>query len=268
MDFASSLLELVKELWGLASKPLGYVSNLKDNVQSLRNETDKLKAKRKDVLARVEFEEGEGGVQRAEEVAYWLDTVQKFLDRVDQVLREAEERDRIKCLSRCLPPNCCVVTLPLPPPRALEMPMDKTVGLDISNLNEVWKWLVEEKQVGVIGLYGTGGVGKTTLMKRINEKLSRANHGFEVVIWVVVSRQANEDSIRDTIRKRLHVRDETWDRWSRDERVNCLWEVLTRKKFVLLIDDVWAMLELSEIGVPHPGLENGSKVIFTTRSKQ
>ena len=66
------------------------------------------------------------------------------------------------------------------------MSRDKTVGLDRS-LNKVWKRLVDEKEVAVIGLYGTGGVGKTTLMKKINEKLSHANHGFEVVIWVVVS---------------------------------------------------------------------------------
>ncbi|KAI6689560.1 hypothetical protein NL676_026388 [Syzygium grande] len=93
------------------------------------------------------------------------------------------------------------------------------------------------KQVGVIGLYRMGGVGNTTLMKGINEKLSRANHGFKVVIWVVVSKQVNEESIRDTIRKRLHIQDEIWDRWSQDERVHHLCRVLTTTKFVLLIDD-------------------------------
>ncbi|KAF8024994.1 hypothetical protein BT93_F1986 [Corymbia citriodora subsp. variegata] len=291
MDCANSLLQLVNNLWGLASIPLGYTCNLKDNVISLRNANDNLKAKSGDVLARVEREEEGGDVQRTREVANWLDKVHEFAGGGDQVLREAEERDQIKRLNRCLPWNCWssyklgkrvdetlkkarellpkegefgILTSPLPPCPVLEMPMDKTVGLDIS-FSEVWKWLTDETQVGMIGLYGIGGVGKTTLMKRIQNDC--ANNGFDVVIWVVVSRQVNIDSIRDTIRKRLDIQDERWDRWSQDERVHHLCHVLTQKKFVLLIDDVWRRLDLSNIGVPHPGLKNGSKVVFTTRLK-
>ncbi|KAF7851854.1 hypothetical protein BT93_L2014 [Corymbia citriodora subsp. variegata] len=294
MDFAKPLSDLVKYLCGLASTLLGYIYNLRDNVRLLDEANENLKAESEDVKAKMEREEEETRARRTNQVANWLGKVQEFVDGADHVLQEAGERDRIKCLSRCLPRNCWSsyklgkrvnqllnearrfqrekgefkdFTLRLPPPQVLEMPMDKTVGLDVP-LDRVWKWLVDEKQIRVIGLYGKGGVGKTTLMKRINEKLLHANHGFEIVIWVVVSRQMNEDSIRDAIRKRLHIQDESWDRWSQDERVNHLCYVLNRKKFVLLVDDVWARLDLSKIGVPHPCLENGSKVVFTTRSKQ
>ncbi|KAI3442678.1 uncharacterized protein J3R85_000919 [Psidium guajava] len=293
MDIANSLLELVNKLWGLASKPLGYIYNLEDNVQWLRSAIGDLKDAIEDVKARVEREEEEKAAKRTRKVKNWLVKVEEFVHGVEQVLPEATQLARNKCLSRCLPRNCRssyrlgkevdqmlkdakvlqteeeklgVLTAPLPPPRVLNLPMDETVGLDIS-LDKVMKWLVDEKQVGVIGLYGAGGVGKTTLMKRINEKLLRANHGFDIVIWVVVSRQVNEDGIRDATRKRLHIQDESWDRWSRDERVHQLHHDLTQKKFVLLIDDVWERLDLSKIGVPHPGLENGSKVVFTTRSE-
>ncbi|KAL3737180.1 hypothetical protein ACJRO7_026013 [Eucalyptus globulus] len=271
MDFASPLLELVKGLWGLASKPLGYIYNPKDNVCTLDKANENLKASSEDVKAKVEREEGGGGAQRTNQVENWLGEVQEFEGRVDQVLQEAREHDRIKCLSRCLPRNCWSsyklgkrvdqllnevrelqhkkgeisdFTSSLPPPRqVLKMPLDKTVGLD-SSLNTVWKWLVDKKEARVIGLYGAGGVGKTTLMRRINEKLSHANHGFEVVIWVVVSKHVNEDSIRDTIRKKLNIKDENWEGQSRDERA----------------------LHLG--GIPHSSLENESKIVFTTREKQ
>ncbi|XP_039170639.1 probable disease resistance protein At5g43730 [Eucalyptus grandis] len=237
----------------------------------------------------------EGGARRTNQVENWLGKVQEFEGRVDQVLQEVRERDRIKCLSRCLPRNCWSsyklgkrvdqllnevrelqhkkgeindFTSLLPPPRqVLNTPLDKTVGLD-SSLNTVWKWLVDKKEARVIGLYGVGGVGKTTLMRRINEKLSHANHEFEVVIWVVVSKHVNEDSIRDTIRKKLNIKDESWEGQSRNERVHLLGEVLSKKKFVLLMDDVWAGLELSQIGVLHSSPENESKIVFTTRLKQ
>ncbi|KAF7851853.1 hypothetical protein BT93_L2013 [Corymbia citriodora subsp. variegata] len=286
MDFVSPLSDFVKYSWGLASTPIGYIYNLKDNVDSLRKETQDLNAKREDVKAGVKREEG-GGVQRTREVVNWLGKVQELLGGVDRVLQEAREHDRIKCLGHCLPQNCWSgyrlgkavnqmlnearelkkeelnTMLSLPPPPALAKPMGETMGLDIS-LNKVWKWLVDEKNIGVIGLYGTGGVGKTTLMERINKELLCANHGFEVVIWVVVSRQVNEDNIQEAIRKRLNIKDEIWERWSQDERVHHLLEVLTHKKFVLLIDDVWARLDLFKIGVPP---HNGSKVVFTTRYK-
>ncbi|KAL3748257.1 hypothetical protein ACJRO7_009489 [Eucalyptus globulus] len=291
MDFASPLSDLVKYLWGSASTHLGYIYNGKHNVNKLQMETEDLNAKNEDVKARVEHEEGGGGVRRTGEVVNWLRKVQNFLGEVGQVLREARERDRIKCLGHCLPQNCWSgyrlgktvdrmlnearelkreefnTTLPLPPPPVLTMPMDETVGLDIS-FNKVWKWLVDEKEIGVIALYGTGGVGKTTLMKRINKDLMGANHGFEVVIWVVVSRQVKEDNIRDVIRKRLDIKDEIWERWSQYERVHHLLKFLTQKKFVLLIDDVWAKLDLSKIGVPRSCLGKKSKVVFTTRSEE
>ncbi|KAK2631610.1 hypothetical protein EUGRSUZ_L02679 [Eucalyptus grandis] len=292
MELAGPLLETVKGLWGLASKPVGYIYNLKVNVRLLDEKNKALKSISGDVKTKVEREEVEAHVGPTKQVEDWFGRVQKFSGEVDQILREARERDEIKCLSRWLPRNCRSsyklgkrvdqllnevrqlqnekfrdVTSPLPPPSVLKKPMDNAVGLEIS-LNKVLKCLMDEKQVGVIGLYGTGGVGKTTLMKRINEELSHANHKFNVVIWVVVSRQVNEDSIQDTIRKRLNIKDQSWGGWSQDEMINYLWERLTDKKFVLLIDDVWARLDLSKIGVPRPSLENGSKVVFTTRSMQ
>ncbi|XXG62243.1 hypothetical protein AAC387_Pa05g0646 [Persea americana] len=36
-------------------------------------------------------------------------------------------------------------------------------------------------------------------------------------------------------------------------------------KFLLLMDDVWAKVDLHEIGVPSPNQEKGSKVVLTTR---
>lgn len=52
--------------------------------------------------------------------------------------------------------------------------------------DKVCKSLMED-EVGTLGLYGMGGVGKTTLLSQINNSFVDTMNDFDVVIWVVVS---------------------------------------------------------------------------------
>lgn len=54
-------------------------------------------------------------------------------------------------------------------------------------LETVWNHLMEDG-VGIMGLYGMGGVGKTTLLKQINNKFLENEDDFDIVIWIVVSK--------------------------------------------------------------------------------
>jgi disease resistance protein RPS2 len=65
-----------------------------------------------------------------------------------------------------------------PPKPVDEMPCDETVGLDLM-IQKVWNSLEDDK-VGIIGLYGMGGAGKTTLMKRIQSELGKREHSFDL----------------------------------------------------------------------------------------
>ncbi|KAF8388124.1 hypothetical protein HHK36_026790 [Tetracentron sinense] len=79
------------------------------------------------------------------------------------------------------------------------MPSRPTVGMDLIFEN-VWRCLIEEDQVRIIGLYGMGGVGKTTLLKKINNEFDdRGTNDFDVVIWVVVSKESNVRMVQKTI---------------------------------------------------------------------
>ncbi|KAF7839054.1 putative disease resistance protein [Senna tora] len=118
---------------------------------------------------------------------------------------------------------------------AIEMPPDETIGLDLM-FNKVWDSSGAEN-VGVISLYGMGGVGKTTLLKKINNELGKRMLDFNLVI-------------------------------NHDEKVGKIYHSLKQKKCVLLLDDIWESLDLKTVGVPHPKDNNfQSKVLFTTRSK-
>ncbi|WRX26075.1 NB-ARC - like 10 [Theobroma cacao] len=143
-------------------------------------------------------------------------------------------------------------------------PVGSTVGLE-RTFDEVWR-LLEQNNVGSIGLHGLGGVGKTTLLTQINNKLSNDLIGYDVVIWVVVSKDHNIEKVQEKIGEKVGLsHNETWKNKSFDEKAIEIWRVLSKKKFFLLLDDVWERVDLIKVGIPEPDQENGSKLIFTTR---
>ncbi|KAJ0075071.1 hypothetical protein Patl1_34926 [Pistacia atlantica] len=138
------------------------------------------------------------------------------------------------------------------------IPMQPTiVGLQ-STFDKVWKCLVGE-EVEIMGIYGTGGVGKTTLLKQINNKFCNELQGFDVLIRVVVSRVPNFEHIQEDIGKKIGLNDESWKNKSLQEKAGDIFKILSSK------DDIWNWIDLTEVGVPIPNSKFPSKVVFTTR---
>ncbi|KAL0714001.1 hypothetical protein Bca4012_020979 [Brassica carinata] len=147
-----------------------------------------------------------------------------------------------------------------------EMPIQPTIVGHEALLERVWNRLMDNG-VGVLGLYGMGGVGKTTLLAQINNKFTKSRGSFDVVIWVVVSKSLNILKIQEDIAKKLGLWNEEWDKENENRRALDIHNVLKRRKFVLFLDDIWAKVNLSTIGIPYPDVVNGCKVVFTTRSR-
>ncbi|RVW28692.1 putative disease resistance protein [Vitis vinifera] len=148
-----------------------------------------------------------------------------------------------------------------------EMPLGHIVGLD-RLYERVCRCLTDHK-VRIIGLYGTGGIGKTTLMKKINNEFLKTSHQFDTVIWVAVSKKEKvQESVRaaqEGILTQLQIPDSMWQGRTEDERATKIFNILKTKKFVLLLDDVWQPFDLSRIGVPPLPNVQKFRVIITTR---
>ena len=77
------------------------------------------------------------------------------------------------------------------------------------------------------------------------------------------------EKILEVIRKQIGISDSKWPRESEnhERRATKILEVLRKKKFMLMIDDIWERIDLTSMGIPLPDHQNESKVVFTSRSR-
>ena len=292
MDFVSPVLHIASRICNCVGDRADHLRRLPQNLKSLRTEKEKLENVYKDVKERVEREENLEKKKRTHVVDGWTGRAEAMEKEVNELLDRCDEENQKKCFGTCCPRNCLAsyklakmvrekmdgvaelqsegsnfqeVAVPLPSPHVIERPMEKPVGLD-SPFRKVWG-LLQNKQVGSIGIYGMGGVGKTTLLKKINNKFLQSSiKAFDIVIWVVVSRPTNLERVQETIRSRLQIPDDRWKGSEEDDKAAEICRILKTKKFVLLLDDIWEPLDLLRVGIPPLGEGNQSKIVFTTRS--
>ncbi|XP_042516547.1 disease resistance protein RPS2-like [Macadamia integrifolia] len=152
-------------------------------------------------------------------------------------------------------------------PPVIKVPNDAMIENQLSTermVQQMLEWILNpDPHFGIIGVYGMGGVGKTTLVKEVNnhfeKDLSKEGIPFEIVIMITVSATPNIRNIRTYISKRLGLPDNTG--------AEALFDALRKKRFLLILDDVWSKLKLQEIGIPNPRTHKGSKILVTSRSK-
>ncbi|CAF2115591.1 unnamed protein product [Brassica napus] len=252
-----------------------------------------LKAKRNDVQGRVDREEFTGHRRRLDQVQVWLTSILTMETQVNDFLSTSDVEIKRLCLCRFCSKNVKksylygkrvmvmlreveslssqgefdAVTDETPIAEGEELPIQHTIVGQETMLEMVWNRLMED-EVGIVGLYGMGGVGKTTLLTQINNRFSKRGGGFDVVIWVVVSQNATVHKIQGSIGEKLGLGGKEWDEKSEMKRGQDIHNVLRKKKFVLFLDDIWEKVSLDVIGVPYPNRVNGCKVAFTTRSRE
>ncbi|KAG5224076.1 disease resistance protein [Salix suchowensis] len=131
------------------------------------------------------------------------------------------------------------------------------------NTKVIWSLLMDD-EVSNIGIYGMGGVGKTTILQHIYNELLRRPDICDHVWWVTVSQDFNINRLQNLIAKRLDLDLSIEDVVS--DRAAKLSEVLRKKqKWILILDDLWNSFEPHEVGIH--SLLKGCKLILTTRSQ-
>ncbi|XP_013589458.1 PREDICTED: putative disease resistance protein At3g15700 isoform X2 [Brassica oleracea var. oleracea] len=244
-----------------------YVGKENDNAKKLKTITEELRDLHKSVMKRVKMYEDQQKLKRLEKVQVWL-------RQSDAAIKEAEEMlmmympssasngsNVMMSSSHKIDKKICKMLKEVQEIKSRgtfdvvvensgvgggSMMIstvdrdDQTVGLEaVSGL--VWRCLTVDN-TGIIGLYGVEGVGKTTVLTQVNNRLlQHKSNGFDFVIWVFVSKNLNLEKIQDTIREKIGFLDRSWTSKTEEEKA-------------------------VKAGVPPPDGQNRSKIVFTTCS--
>ncbi|KAM7486619.1 hypothetical protein LguiA_002628 [Lonicera macranthoides] len=129
---------------------------------------------------------------------------------------------------------------------------------------------IKDDKVRTIGIWGMGGVGKTTMAKEVFEKV-RKEGIFDELVMVVVSQKPDLKKVQGDIAELLGLRLEEQCSFARAGRLR---NRLTQKgpndkpkKILIILDDVWKSLDLDQVGIISSNDHNICKILLTSREK-
>ncbi|KAK7299887.1 hypothetical protein RJT34_10715 [Clitoria ternatea] len=273
MDCATGFLSSIStELAKKVVKQLRYPCCFNNFVEDLKKEEGNLIATSYSVQDRVRHAK-EQMRKPAEVVEKWLNDANIEADNVKQLLEEAST-ERHYCVGHC--PNWIwryrlgkklakkklvvedhikdarnfiqfdrIATLPSGLP---DLSKDKCFNFESRQIAyEKLMEAMKDDEVSMIGLYGMGGCGKTTLAMQVG-KVAEAEHLFDKVLFVPVSSTVDIRRIQEKIASSLQY---TFPENEERERAERLRQILTEEeKILVILDDVWQMLNFGDIGVP------------------
>ncbi|XXG39602.1 hypothetical protein AAC387_Pa01g0526 [Persea americana] len=277
---AQTIIDMMNKAWG----QLNHYRNLNENVEKLKSEIEGLSCQMEDVEEELRREEILRGKKRKSEVALWLQNVKKTKNEVHSIEEELQGQRWISRYS--LAPHVekkitKVVNLKKEGIFSNGLVVDPMTDVGVyllttplvgqttakKALETIWNSLKDVK-IGKIGVYGMGGVGKTTIMKHINNHLKlKEAQLFDSVIWVTVSKELSLERLQTDISKGIQLNfSEDDDEVMRSAKLCAA--LMRRKKFVLILDDMWEAFPLERVGIPEPNQDNGYKIVFTTRDQR
>ncbi|XP_022717396.1 putative disease resistance protein At4g10780 [Durio zibethinus] len=278
MELVGPIIDVLKCLGDPTCRYIDHHRKLEERMNDLRAGEGDLNIRRRDIELTIKAELRWGKIVKGE-VKKWLLDVQEINEKIQAMYQRAQN---VSCFSRaCLGKRVAEII------ELVQKTFERgkfTGALVIDNLStagvaaeleylegetivkeEIWNYLMGN-EIGMIGVCGMGGMGKTTVMKHIyNQLLKETKAPFANVIWVTVSKELNTTKVQQVIANALNIASLPEPEQER-ERVAVLMEELGKGRYVLILDDVWKKFPLSELGIPKPTSGNGSKLVLTSRS--
>ncbi|KAL4556299.1 hypothetical protein LXL04_038946 [Taraxacum kok-saghyz] len=287
MDIVSSGITAISLLLSPLERFLFYSRNFEKRARTLLCEMEELTSKENDIRAEISIGLVNQRKKLRTETQLWLKNVENLIHEVKRMETKITRNKR--CMKGCFPNYRSRYRLnkmmikrinemrelhakgvfsnglfvdSFPNTRRI-LPTSGVVGdKTFQRVSKVIWELLTDANTSRIGIYGMGGVGKTSVMMHIYNKLIDCKD-FDRVIWVNVSKTLNVEKLQIDIANATNL--------ELSEEENVIWrstrllEHLQGKKFVLILDDMWHTLSLEEVGIPQPTTSNGCKFVVITR---
>ncbi|MBA0653993.1 hypothetical protein Goklo_021082 [Gossypium klotzschianum] len=118
-----------------------------------------------------------------------------------------------------------------------------------------------DDSVSVIGVHAMGGIGKTTLVKEIARKVK--GKLFDSVVIATVTQAIDIGKIQNRIAELLGLK---FEEQSTHVKALRLREILKKEERILVVlDDIWAKVDIEEVGIPLGDEHKGCKLLLTSR---
>ncbi|CAL5394265.1 unnamed protein product [Camellia sinensis] len=276
---------IVEPVIQLVVHHVGFVFQYKKQQKKLEVEIKNLEEQRKQIEEKVD-EAITCGEEVDEAVSNWLAEVEERVQKIKddntinenmqcfkfscpdyisryRMSKEAKNKmDEVKNLTKS--GSFSTVAHPKPFAQELQFPSSSVNYANFESRKSVFKNIMaalQDSNVKMIGVYGTGGVGKTTMVEEIGKQVK--NGLFDEVVVAVVSQDVNVSNIQGQLADRLSLKlkGET-----EVGKANELWNRLNNgKKNLIVLDDMWQELNLKTVGIPITNGNNCCKVVITSR---
>ncbi|MBA0880956.1 hypothetical protein Goshw_023247 [Gossypium schwendimanii] len=230
--------------WDFIVGHANYVCKLKQTLPTLSAALQELRALRNDVQREVDVAD-QRLLKPFERVQLWLSTADTLITEAENLVSNGPQQMNNLCLGGCISENCLSsykfgkrvaemlqeisdhkskgafekVADDQPAASVVVRPVEQPVALE-STIQKVWS-CIEDKDVGIIGLYGLGGA--------------------------LVSKDYDVGKIQDRIGGNLGFSDDSWKNKSVDQKATDIYWVLRSKRFVVLLDDLWKRVDLNQL---------------------
>ncbi|CAI9118040.1 OLC1v1019545C1 [Oldenlandia corymbosa var. corymbosa] len=126
----------------------------------------------------------------------------------------------------------------------------------------------DHKNHRIISIWGMGGLGKTTLARKVY-KHKDVQRYFERFAWVCVTQQAQIKAIlQDLLMQLLPEKKDDVRFMEGRELVQQLYQVQMESKCLIVLDDIWKVDDWKSILAAFPVATGDIKVLFTTRNRK
>lgn len=273
----SAVIDGAKTMFKFTFSRVKTLSKYEENILELRKKIVELRGKRMAIEEYISLARLEGKTPKPQ-VNEWLKSVSRAEDDVKPLLEMPDKMmhqylqcwtvaKKLELVKDLISTHFDTVSLERSSPiiAVQEMAVASLVGQGAASHMKRLLEILNRDDITRIAVWGMGGIGKTTLVKNLNNRLRVSTTTcFDIAIWVQVSRWFDVRTIQSQIANRIHLKVEEGD--TDQHTANRILRTLKWiRKILLILDDVWEKIDLDAVGIPPR--DPRCKVLLTTRSR-